>query len=108
MHKHIAPATINKKIAGLIGVDYSIAKRLVDFFNAQLYVDKEDPQAIKIGHKSSLILLGLQYAQLAHLKDMVVDSKHDHHYLACSILAAAGYCRATGADAVFHSLVNKP
>ncbi len=105
-YTHKPQPTITKKIATDLNVDHAIAKRLVELFNAHLYMDVELDRS-RVGSRSSQILLGLSYSKLAHLREIAVDGTHKHSYLVNCMLAAAGYCRATGVDAVFHTLIKE-
>jgi len=100
---HLAQPTISKKVATELGIDYALAKRLVDIYNAKLYVDH--PSRVRAGSKSSQILLALSFTKLAHLADIVVDGEHNHCDLVNCILSAAGYTRAVGGDAVTLTLL---
>lgn len=100
---YLAQPTISKKVAAELGIDYALAKRLVDIYNAKLYVDH--PSRVKAGSKSSQILLALSYTKLAHLQHVVVDGEHPHAPLVSCILSAAGYMRAVGGDAVTLTLL---
>lgn len=97
--------TITKKIANELVIDHTLAKRLVDFYNANLFIDGVVPRSKK-GLRSSQILLGIGISKLSHLQDIAVDDAHKHCYLVNCILAAAGYVRATGSDAVLQTLIN--
>ena len=96
--------TINKKIATELVLDHTLAKRLVDFYNDHLFVDGPAPRSKK-GLRSSQILLGLGYSKLSHLQEIATDDQHKHCYLVSCILAAAGYQRATGSDAIVGQLL---
>lgn len=91
--------TISKKVAAELNLDHPLAKRLVDLYNDRLYLDVPNDR-VKSGSRSSQILLALAYPKLAHLQPIAVDNTHPHHYVVTCMLSAAGYVRATGADAV--------
>lgn len=100
---YLAQPTISKKVAAELGIDYALAKRLVDIYNAKLYMDH--PTRVRAGSKSSQILLALSYTKLAHLQQVAVDDAHPHNHLVNCILSAAGYTRAVGGDAVTLTLL---
>lgn len=95
---YLAQPTISKKVATELGIDYTLAKRLVDIYNAKLYVDH--PSRVKAGSKTAQILLALSYTKLAHLQHIAVDGEHKHCALVNCILSAAGYTRAVGGDII--------
>jgi len=96
--------TISKKVASELNLDHPLAKRLIDLYNDRLYQDVPNDR-VKSGSRTSQILLALSYPKLAHLQPIALDSSHPHHYVATCILSAAGWVRATGADAITQSLL---
>lgn len=97
--------TVSKKVATELSLDYALAKRLVDIYNAKLYVDAPNGR-VRSGSRPSQILLALSYTKLAHLADIAIDGEHKHCDLVNCILSAAGYTRAVGGDAVTLSLLS--
>ena len=100
---HFAHPTITEKVATELDIDYTLAKRLVDIYNAKLYVDH--PTRVKAGSKTAQILLALSYTKLAHLRDIATDGEHKHSHLVNCMLSAAGYTRAVGGDSILLELL---
>lgn len=104
-YNHLPLATVTKKQAAELAVSYPLAKRLVDYYNTKLYLDSPINR-VKVGLKSSQIVIGLSFPALSHLKTISDDSSHSLHYLAQSLLAAVGHMRASGGvDAITEQLL---
>lgn len=98
-HEFVPEATSTKKLATEINLPLALVKRLVDYYNANMYMDNP-LKRVKMGHRDSQVQVGLSIRKLSHLRDIAMNAKHPDNYNVTCILAAAGYLQALGGDAI--------
>lgn len=101
-HMFVPQASMTRPIAKALNVPYALANRMVGVYNKFLYLDH--PVRVKVGIRDSQISVGTSYPIIAHLKDFIGDSKLGPY--ATWILAAAGYVRASGVDAIASDMLS--